>query len=113
MRRWIATVAVALLSAGAAAADPPAASSPDLAAEWEGVAGRVDRQLDSGLDAKTDSALRHHKAAAEAGRDAAGCNHVLASPAAQRASASERHRRLTACLAQLRARDEALARNQD
>jgi hypothetical protein len=115
MKRWIATVAVGVLFAGAAAADPPEVPAPDLAAEWEDVARRVDQKMDTeldALDAKTDSALRHHKAAGEVGRDAAGCNHLVAPAAAQGASASERHRRLTACLAQLRARDAMLAGSQ-
>jgi hypothetical protein len=105
-------VAAAVLFAGAAAADPPSLPSPDVSADWESVANRVDEKMDSALDGKTDAALRHHKVAAEAGRDAAGCSHVIATPEAKALSASERHRRLTACLAQLRIRDEMLAGKQ-
>jgi len=112
MRRWIATTALALLFAGAAAGDPVNAPSVDTTAAWASVEQQADANLERTLrdqDASVERALRHHKASSEALRDVGDCNPAHSASGSGAVSATERHTRLTACLAQRRANEELVA----
>ena len=114
MKRWIATTALALLFSGAAAGDPGNAPSVDTTAAWAGVEQQADANLERTLrdqDASVERALRNHKASAEALRDVGDCNPASSEPGSGAVSATERHTRLTTCLAQRRANEGLVAGN--
>jgi hypothetical protein len=111
MKRWIAAIGFALLFSGAAAGDPGAAPEVDAAATWASLEQKIDADLERKIDVHTERALRHHLANAEALRDVRGCDFATAPPEAGSVSASERHLRLTACLARRRAAEGLVAAN--
>jgi hypothetical protein len=109
MRHWIATTALTLLFAGAAAADPAYTPPVASAEHWTQIEQQLDADLQRKIDANTQRALRNHMITAEAVRGADDCDPVRVAAASQNASATEQHRRLSECLAQRRANEALLA----
>jgi len=104
--RFIATICTALLLAGAAvASDPGEDATRALEAREPSISADLENQ--------TETALRHHKAAAEVALEVAGCRGAIDSAEARALSASERNRRLIDCFEKQRANDALIAGNPD
>lgn len=113
MTRWIAMIGSALLLAGVAAADPASIPTIDDGAHWASIEQEVDAELQREIDLRLERALRHHTATAEAMRDVGDCDPVRFAAATRGLSATERHHRLTACLAQRRVTEGLVAAKPD
>jgi hypothetical protein len=130
MRRFFATAWAALLFAGTASGDEaapgtiegafddriaadlesaaPAPGGDAAPSEMEKAEKAFDARIAADVERKTDAALRHHLAPAEAVRNSASCRSVLESAEARGQSASERHARLVSCLVAARPVDSGL-----